>query len=104
MKNDCLRKELTSDGIHLHTAECVEWRESASGGKGSLTRDSLLTFSTDFGDVVHAQLLKIRRWPDNFLTSESKKDIMRLYEKYSSPSRGIYFALVLERYSAVRNI
>lgn len=26
VKNDCLRKELTSDGIHLHTAECVEWR------------------------------------------------------------------------------
>lgn len=25
VKNDCLRKELTSDGIHLHTAECVEW-------------------------------------------------------------------------------
>ena len=59
--------------------------ESASGGKGPLTRDSLLTFSTDFGDVVRAQLLKTRRWPDNFLTSESKKDIMRLYEKYSSP-------------------
>ena len=27
VKNDCLRKELISDGIHLHTAECVEWRE-----------------------------------------------------------------------------
>lgn len=26
VKNDCLRKKLTSDGIHLHTAECVEWR------------------------------------------------------------------------------
>jgi len=26
VKNDCMRKELTSDGIHLHTAECVEWR------------------------------------------------------------------------------
>ena len=22
-----LRKELISDGIHLHTAECVEWQE-----------------------------------------------------------------------------
>ena len=76
VKNDCLRKELISDGIHLHTAECVEWREYLKAHpveKGPLTRDSLLTFSTDFGDVVRAQLLKTRRWPDNFLTSESKK-------------------------------
>ena len=26
-EDGCLRKELTSDGIHLNTAECVEWRE-----------------------------------------------------------------------------
>lgn len=26
-EDGCLRKELTSDGIHLNTAECVEWQE-----------------------------------------------------------------------------
>ena len=25
-EDGCLRKKLTSDGIHLNTAECVEWR------------------------------------------------------------------------------
>ena len=26
-EDGCLRKKLTFDGIHLNTAECVEWRE-----------------------------------------------------------------------------
>ena len=58
------------------------------GGKGPLTRGALFTFSTDFRDVVHAQLLKMRRRPDNCLTSESKKGIYTVVQEVQFPLEG----------------
>ena len=62
--------------------------KNAPGGKGPLTRGALFTFSTDFRDVVRAQLLKMRRWPDNCLTSESKKGIYTVVREVQFPLEG----------------
>ena len=62
--------------------------KNAPGGKGPLTRGALFTFSTDFRDMVRAQLLKMRRRPDNCLTSESKKGIYTVVREVQFPLEG----------------